>query len=296
MTRILMPVVHFDLLSGSSLHVYELGRVLAARGHEVTVAAPTIGGEITRRAQRHGIRVTELDVETTETFDIVHTHQHDPGVHVMERFPRVPVVSTIHSPLPPDRPIRSDRVRAFVCVRPEIRQKIVTWDRVADTAATVVFNGIDFRRFTPAVPHTPKADDAPGSVLFVGTITHRRRPVLKDLVAYTAGESRTLEVVGIGPDDWLAAAPSHVTWNRREVWNIEDHIRAAHEVASIALSRTAIEAWACGKPARIYDVDHTPTGRICHVDVHPPPPPAISNLFDVEYMASEIERVYEAAM
>jgi glycosyltransferase involved in cell wall biosynthesis len=290
--KVLMPVVHFDLLSGSSMHVYELARVLTDRGHEVTVAAPTIGGEITRRAQRHGVRVSDLDVDSSERFDIIHTHQHDPGEHEMERFPRVPVVSTVHSPGTPDRPIQSDRVRTFVCVRPEIQRKLVTWDRIVQTATTVVFNGIDRDRFKPA---PTIADGERRQVLFVGTVTERRRRTLQDLVALTGEAGCDLHVVGIGPDDWLAAAGSHVTWTRREVWSIEDHIHAADEIASVTCSRTAIEAWACGKPARIYQLDDGRAGRICDVDRYAPPPASVMALFDIEYMTSEIERVYEAA-
>ena len=71
---------------------------------------------------------------------------------------------------------------------------------------------------------------------------------------------------------------------------------AADEVATINLSRTAIEEWACGKPARIYELDETPAGRIRHVGRYPPPPPSVMDLFDIEHMTSEIERIYEAAL
>ena len=109
-----MPVVHFDLLSGSSLHVYELARVLTGRGHEVTVTAPDIGGEITERTRRHGVDVVDLDAVTRSTYDIIHAHQHDVGLAVMARVPGVPVVATLHSRAGADRPIASARVRRLV--------------------------------------------------------------------------------------------------------------------------------------------------------------------------------------
>jgi glycosyltransferase involved in cell wall biosynthesis len=288
--RIVMPVIHFDLLTGTSMHVYELARVLVARGHEVTVSAPDIGGELTDRARAQGVRVTDLDLATTERFDLIHTHHHDPGVEVMTRLPRVPVVATIHSLSPPDRPICSPRVRTFVCVRPEIRRGITCRDGVPAATTSVIFNGIDRRRFAPM----PAPDDE-APVLFVGTIFRRRRAVLHDLVTRTEAEGRPLHVVGIGPDDWLCGAPDHVTWTRREVWDVEVHMRAASEVASVAMSRTAIEAWACGRPATIYEIEGTPAGAIRHVGHHPPPPAAVMDLFDIEHMTTELERIYEAA-
>jgi glycosyltransferase involved in cell wall biosynthesis len=291
--RILMPVVHFDLLSGSSIHVYELARILAGRGHDVTVTAPDIGGQITERARRNGVDVVDLEAMTRSTYDLIHAHQHDVGLAAMARVPSVPVVATLHSRAAADRPIASSRVRRYVCVRPEIRSHAVACHRVPEACTTVVFNGIDRTRFRPA----PSAVTAhvPPRVLFIGTVMARRRAAFQDLVARTERDGRDLRVVGIGPDDWLATAPDHVTWARREVWAVEDEIQAAAVVAAIALSRTAIEAWACGKPALVYELDDTAAGRIVSAQEYAPPPPAVMAVFDIEHMATELERVYEAA-
>jgi glycosyltransferase involved in cell wall biosynthesis len=291
--RILMPVVHFDMLSGSSVHVYELARTLVRRGHEVTVTASDIGGEITERARAHGVCVVDLDAVTQSTYDLIHAHQHDVGLTAMARVPDVPVVATLHSRAGADRPIASARVRSYVCVRPEIRTHAVACHRVPEARTTVVFNGIDRTRFQPA-PVAASAHVLP-RVLFIGTVTARRRAALRDLVARTECDGRELRVVGIGPDDWLATAPAHVTWSRHELWAVEDEIRAADVVAAITFSRTAIEAWACGRPALVYELEDTAAGRIVSAHEYAPPPPAVMAVFDIEHMTNELERVYEAA-
>jgi glycosyltransferase involved in cell wall biosynthesis len=285
-----MPVIHFDLLSGSSLHVYDLARVLVARGHEVTVTAPDVGGDITVRARRHGVRVDPIDARLSPSFDLIHTHQHDVGMAVIARTPGVPVVSTLHSKAAADRPIRSARVRTYVCVRPEVREHAVACHRVPSAMTTVIFNGIDRTRFTPS----PREPGEP-TVLFVGTVAPRRRRVLEDLVARTAHDGHRLRVVGIGPDEWLVSAPDHVSWDRHEVWSVEDTIRAADVVAAVSLSRTVIEAWSCGRPAIVYELEDPPAIGIVSVHRHEPPPAALMALFDVEHMVDQLERVYEAA-
>jgi glycosyltransferase involved in cell wall biosynthesis len=289
--RIVHTVTHYDLLTGSGMYVYELSRVLAGRGHHVSVVAANVGGELTARTRTAQVSVHPLDDLPKCEPDIVHAHQAAPAEVALLQWPSSRVVVTVHSPWPADAPIRSERVQTYICVRPDIRSKVVGADGIARERTTVVLNGVDRSRFRP---RPAEATSERPAVLFAGTWSDARRDPALELIGRSRRDLFDVVFLGIGPCGYLDDLPPNVRWERREVWNIEDFVARCDQTAGTSFGRTTIEGWLCGKPAWVYDTGMF--GRIRSVSLHAPPPPAVLDLFDIEYMTDAIERVYAEAL
>ena len=283
--RIVHALARFDVLAGTQLHVFELARVLTKRGHDVTIATGVAGGVIAERARAAGADVTTL-TQSVAAPDVLHVHDSSSALAVLAKHPRVPAVASVHSPWPADAPLVVDRIRAYVCVRPEIRDKVVRWDFVPRERTLVLLNPIDFERFRP---EPPPVRERP-LVLVVGTFADTRRPLVHDLVERAEREQFDLRLVGAGPGAYANGFPATVQRVSEEIWNVEDEVLAADEVAGNFVGRYALEGWACGRTARVYTL--TPSGDIASVERHPPPPAALRSLFDAEHVADELERLY----
>jgi glycosyltransferase involved in cell wall biosynthesis len=289
--RIVHAVTHYDLLTGSGLYVYELARVLSGRGHQVTVVAENVGGELTARTRACGVTVRRLSEAPPGLIDVLHLHQAEPGIACLERWPRAAAVATIHSSWPADAPVISDRIRTYACVRPEIRPRVVIAG-VPRERTTVVLNGIDRTRFRLR-PDAGRVRARP-LVLFAATMSPARRGAVTDLLQRSAREGFDVVLLGLGNGDYLGELPPNARWERREVWHIENYVAECDQVAGTDVGRTAIEGWMCGKPAWVYDIV-PPSGRIRSCALHPPPPSTLLELCDIEYMTDVFERIYAEA-
>lgn len=296
--HVLFTVVHFDLLTGSALYVYELARTLANRGHDVTVASPFIGGELTSRARAAGVRVVDLNFESAPTPDVVHLNQPQPGRAALSRYPHSPAVATIHSPWAADRPLVSDRIVRYLCVRPELRRLVIRRDGLEPRKVTVVGNGIDFRRFHrelgPSQVAAPSGERRRPVVLFAGTVTDSREAAARALIRRSYEEDFDVLFVGVGPGGYLDDLPANVHWDRRQVWNMEDVVRSCDEVAGVFVGRTILEGWACGKPGRVYFTSET--GAVLGSSRLEAPPPGVMAGYNIERVTTQVEAVYADAL
>lgn len=288
--RIVHAVGIYDLLTGSGIHVYELSRVLARRGHEVSVVGGYVGGELTHRTRAAQVAVHSLDDLPDAEPDLVHVHQPSPGEVALRRWPSAAVVVTVHSPWPGDAPIDSDRIHTYICVRPDVRAKVLRADGIAPERTTVVLNGVDRSRFRPRPEES--ANDRP-VVLFAGTWSEARRAPALDLLRRSSRDGFDVLFLGIGPGDYLEDLPPNARWERREAWNVEDYLARCDQTAGTSFGRTTIEGWLCDKPGWVYDIGEGAVVR--SVSLHPPPPAALLDLFDIEYMTDAVERVYAEA-
>ncbi|MGH9124774.1 MAG: glycosyltransferase family 4 protein [Acidimicrobiales bacterium] len=296
--QVLFAVVHFDLLTGSALYVYELSRNLVNRGHGVTVASPFIGGELTSRARAAGVRVVDLDFESAPAPDVLHLNQPEPGLAALSRYPDSPAVATIHSPWSADRPLVSDRIARYLCVRPELRRLVIRRDGLDASKVAVVGNGIDFRRFHRELPPPELAAPSGGHrrpvVLFAGTVTDSREAAARALIRRSHEEDFDVLFVGVGPGGYLEDLPANVRWDRRQVWNMEDVVRSCDEVAGVFVGRTILEGWACGKPGRVYFTSEA--GEVLGSSRLEAPPPGVMAGYDIERVTTQMEAVYVDAL
>lgn len=287
--NILLALSNFKYLTGSELYTYELARCLVKRGHQVTIMANDIGGTIGEMGKIAGVQYREYfdQQQDLTNFDCIHTAQPSPTVYCLYYYPETPIITTIHSSLSYERPILDSRIRRFICVRPEVKEKIITEDGISVDRAVVVYNGVDRSRFKPLF-------DAPASktLLFVGTYDHLRAKVIEDLIYRTESEGMQLHLVGDGMENRFDSFP-HVKTSP-SIWNVETYTQACELTASIYLGRTTIEGYLCNKPGLIYDVDAN--GKIKGVDMTEVPAEETLKMFDAEYMTDKILDIYTEAI
>lgn len=291
--RVLISVISFRYLTGAELYVYELARSLAARRHDVTVVGQA-GGLIAEKARACGVTVHDFaDMPRGLSFDVLHVQELAPAQWAMARHPHTPVIATVHSQWPCETPLVDPRVHRYVCIRPEVREKVIAQDGIPREKTAVVYNGVDFARFS--VPDASAPARQRESVLFAGTVDPLRREAALHLIERSRAEDFDVTFIGTRHSSHLdGPLPANVRWLQGDIWHIERHVRACTATAGIVLGRTTIEGWACGKPGWIYDIDLA--GRIQDVTLHPPPHKDILAQFDADYMAGEMETLYADAI
>lgn len=283
--NILIPIFDFSTLSGQPMFAYELARCLVKRGHDVTITASTVGGLMAQQATAAGIRAAVLPEAQRDRPDIIHASGMGPTQWALNQFNGTPVIVTIHSQWHYEAPLIDTRVRHYACVRPQIRQKIVQQDGIPLQKTSVVYNGIDLRRFTPS---EDKFD--PPTVLFVGTVDYLREKAGWDVINQTEEFGWNALFVGRKLSGWLENVPPHVTHMDQDVWEIENLTKRCERTAGILLGRTLLEGWACDVTGWVYEIDLY--GQITEKGQYTPPPPELMAQFDIEYMTDCYEAIY----
>jgi hypothetical protein len=289
--RILLTLINFRHLTGSEMYVYELSRSLVARGHDVTVVA-NAGGLITEKARAAGVTVYDVsEVPAGLEFDVTHVQQFGPARWALASFPDTPVIATVHSQFVEEKPVVDPRVHKYVCIRPEIREKVVRVDGIPLEKTAVIFNGLDRTRFgRDGVVEPPRP-----LVLFVGTVDPLRRQAALHLIERSQREDFDVLFVGARHSDHLdGPLPPNVQWVQGETWEMEQYVKACTATAGVVLGRTTLEGWVCGKPGWIYEVEQD--GSIRSVDFYPPPHKDLLAQFDTEFMTDQLEVLYAEAI
>ena len=291
--KVLIPVISFHHLTGSELYVYELARELIRRGHGVTVAAMAVSGAMEEPAKAAGIRAFPmLDFPAGERFDVIHANEPIPTRWALGRWPGTPTLCSVHSQYPCEEPVLDGRIRHYICVRPEVQEKITRGDGIPVEKTSVIYNPIDFARFHNGVAPEPHGGKR---VLFCGTIDPLRKRTIEDLIRRAWVEGFSLRLVGLkacGYDGYIdRELPANVSWHD-QTWHIEEHVRWCDETAGILLGRTTIEGWACGKPGWIYDIDLA--GVVRSRTLHQVP--ADMERFEVGHVTDQIEALYRRCL
>ena len=280
--KILIACLNFNDYTGSELYVYELARGLAKEGHDVHICS-TIGGDIARRIKSHGVTLWDIknppgfvlgdgkkqfttpDGKTIKTkenqlypvsdpkFDILHLN-HNPVTKALLNIYRGVnnIVCTIHSEvIELEHPVKDDRIKQYICIRPEIKDFIETNFDIDPDKTKVIYNAFDENRFKKyPLPNKKR-------VLFVGTIDYLRKLTIEDLISVTKEENKELWILGKKRENYLDnILEPHVKY-LDPTWNVEDYIKQCDETAGILLGRTTIEGWLSNRPGWIYDVDES---------------------------------------
>ena len=283
--KILLTLESFKNLTGSELYVYELARELLLCGHNVTIAAPKIGGEIVDRTVALGAAVTQVNDKGTyiwPRFDVVHTAQPAPTRWALKHFPNTPIICTVHSPLHLEAPVLDPRIKHYICVRPEVQAKLIVVDEIAPAKTSVIYNPINFERFVDiSWPATKR-------MLFCGTIDNIRKATIQHLLAM--GGIHRLLLVGEKThtyDGYIDVLPAWAEWYP-STWNIEQYIAQCTETASVFMGRTTIEGWLANRPCWVSEIDET--GNIQSFSLHEKP--SWISLFDSSVVAAQVLGVY----
>lgn len=279
--NVLISCLSFKTFTGSEVYVYELARSLQKQNCYVTIISQ-IGGPITDLAKRNGIRVLPFEkapgfkqgdgvwlVQDGPTgkpvpstpgvlykiaepdFDIIHV-QHTPVTkRILDMYPLIPKISTIHSEvIELENPYPHESIKRYIAIRPEIKNYICEKFDIKENTVEVIYNPVDNDKFK-----TTKAVEG-NYVLFVGTIDYLREQTIKDLVEYSKSIGKELWLVGDNKSNYLDSLliNNHVK-HFKSSWTIEKYIHNCYETAGIQLGRTTIESWMCGKKSWIYTVD-----------------------------------------
>jgi len=287
--KILISLVSFKHLTGAELYVYELSKSLTEQGHEVLITAPEVGGEVAERARKAGALIYPFnECPSSWNPDVLHVNEYMPSVFAVTLYPDTPVVATVHSQFNVEKPFITDRVYKYICIRPEIEQKLLSDTTITADRTTVIYNGVDFNRFRPATESNKYAEK---HVLFVGTIDPLRKKAILDLISDGERNNYKVTIVGKKHDTYLDNPPKHVTVYP-PVWNVEKYFKGVTETAGILLGRTTIEGWAANLPGWIYDIDLE--GNIKSKKLFPPPKDLAK--FDLKNVSAQILGLYKEAV
>ena len=310
--KVLLSCLFFKTFTGSEMYVYELAKGLKKLNCDVTILSD-INGPLSSIAKTQGIKVlpfheapgyklgdgkwginTPQGIQSSQPnimykiseveYDIIHT-QHTPVTNQMcQMYPNIDKISTIHSEvIELENPVIDEKIKKYICIRPEIQDHIVSKFEIDKTKTEVVYNPIDNNRF-----NTKNVKDD-GYVLFVGTIDYLRENTIKDLVEYTKEIGKELWLVGENKSNYLEdlLKSSHVKYYNATN-KVETFVKNCSETAGILLGRTTIEGWLCGKPGWIYNVDES--GYILNKEKHEVPEDI--NKFNSLEVAKKIKEEY----
>jgi hypothetical protein len=291
--KVLISCLFFKTFTGSELYVYELAKNLIKLNCDVTVLSD-IGGPLTEMAKKDGIKVlphnqppgykigdgkwgfnTPQGFQATQenmlykisevNFDIIHI-QHKPiAERIVQLYPNIPKVYTIHSEvIELENPIKHESIKKYIAIRPEIKDYIVNNFEINTDDVEIIYNPVDETKFKS---NETKVEN---SLLFVGTIDYLREKTIKDLIEYTKDNNMEFWLLGENKSNYLneILENSHVKYIP-PTWNVEKYITKCKETAGIQLGRTTIEGWMCGKDGWIYNVDSS--GNILNKQIHKSP-------------------------
>jgi glycosyltransferase involved in cell wall biosynthesis len=281
--KILIGCISFKNLTGSELYVFELAKQLVKQGCDVSVCS-NIGSPLADLAKPLGIKLYSLEepagfklgdgewvIESPDGnyvselntlykikdvgFDILHLNHAPITEYLMELYPEIPTICSIHSEvIALEEPVISKQIKKYIAIRPEIKDYIVNKFGVDADAVSVIYNPIDADKFKPIAPTRIGEKKR---ILFVGTIDYIRQKTIEDLIKVTRKEKQELWIVGKKHDTYLdniSKKEPHVTYFEDAV-DVEKYIYQCDETAGILLGRSTIEGWMCGKKGWIYDVD-----------------------------------------
>lgn len=277
--KVLVSGLFFKNHTGSEMYIYELTKELKKLNCDITVVSD-IDGPISKKAQSLGIKTLPFkefpgyklgdgiwNVDTPQgvqqsqpnvmykvgnvNFDIIHV-QHKPITEkIIELYPDIPKISTIHSEvIDLENPVIHDSILEYIAIRPEISEKLINVDKINPDKVKIIYNPIDTNRFNR------KNIKDNGYILFVGTVDYLREKSIKDIIEYSKEQNKEVWIVGNNHSNYLDDILSNPNVKYfPSTDRVEDFVKNCSETAGILLGRTTIEGWMCGKPGWIYNVN-----------------------------------------
>lgn len=275
--KILMLTDSMDV-GGAETHIYTLALALRDRGHSVTVCSS--GGALCRELLRAGISHMTLPLSTPASlpycyaalslsisrggFDIIHSHARLPSLlaSLLSRRYSVRHVATAHArfSLTPLRRRLSRWGDRTVAVSQDLKQYLIESYGLSPENITVIPNGIDTRRFSPAVRPVS------GNTLRIGTLSRLDRDcssaalLLCSIAPRLVSSPGVAEIVIGGGGDMLPTVKNlALEVNRRLGFKCVRVVGRVDDTPSfmrqcdvfVGVSRAAIEAALCGVPVII---------------------------------------------
>ncbi len=292
---ILFTIWDYSELGGSQLHVYELTKELTKLGHDCTIAAMAIGGEIKDKSIAQGVKVVQLDslkYFDQNYFDLVHCHQNKTVDYIVDKTPfwMKPVIQTCHSEvLDIEYPCDSIWVDHYIAVRDKIKKMAIDDFGIPGSMVSAIYNPVDPERF-----NTENAYDD-NFVLFAGSIDYLRKEALLETCRLAKLERRYVLVYGRNDYPELVKEVDNVAFMDNR-FDIEQATKRCSWAAGIIDGRTGVEAIMCGKKYIDFIVDKN--GNIKGSFLNPQNLPdyiinSISQRFHSGTVAKQTEQLYK---
>jgi Glycosyltransferase Family 4 len=154
--RVLLANVTLAGRTGTEIVTRDLASGLLARGHQVSVFAPTLGA-LAEEITNSGVRVISSLSDLHESPDIVHGHHFLETVEALARFPQSRGVFVCHDRTAAHSvPPRTQRVHRYVAVDENCAERLRDDWQVPPSQIRMILNAVDTRRFLPRSPLPPR--------------------------------------------------------------------------------------------------------------------------------------------
>ena len=247
--KILLETSSMAFLSGAPMYYYTLAKELI-KSHEVIIASNWTtngyyddeGYKLRKYLEEAGVRCISFG-ENRDTFDIgimSHTNYDIDKCKVS--------IAVIHSEYECERPIRDERFKAYVCIRPSILDHIVANYGIDEDICHVIYNGVDRERFNPS--KKIKKTDGIYRYVIPCTIDALRQDFLNYIISMSCSD---IEVNIVGLQCGAQLNEGRNVKIHKQTFDIENVMAKADCVAGILLGRVNLEAMSMGICSEIYN-------------------------------------------
>ncbi len=285
--NILMSLMQLDI-GGAETHVVELAKELKRRGHKIVITSN--GGAYVEELEKNGIKHCLVPLQnkkpqnvakafsllkkiiTDEKIDVVHSHARIPSFILgrIKRKMHFPFVTTAHGTFSTKYGLKyiTDWGDKTLAVSDDIKKYLMDNYGIKEEDITITVNGIDDKKFSPDVEKTDAMrefalEDTDNAVVYVSRLdascdhiaymliesVKRLSSIVENLKCIIVGDGDDFENVKKLADEVNEAIGKNaiiMTGARTDVNKVISPAKLF-----VGVSRAALEAMSCGKPAII---------------------------------------------
>jgi len=234
-------------ISGSPMYNYTLALELQRLGHSVSMysmwAPNKLRDDLVKR------KIMTYYSTPTGHFDLVFISQPD-FKHVLEDITAKKIINIVHSEYDCETPIISPKIDHYVAIRQAIKDHLIQDHGIPGDMISVIYNGIDFKRFSPSRRKENKENYI--KVVIPCTLDALRT---KFIDHYIRKANERFRVFLYGKDYGISFYKNEFVTIKPEMFFIEQAMADADLVAGILLGRVNLEARAMGIVSLIHNPD-----------------------------------------
>lgn len=235
-------------ISGSPMYNYTLALELQRQGHSVAVfsmwAENKLKDDLVKR------KIMTYHTAPSGHFDLVFISQPD-FKDALDYISAEKIINIVHSEYDCETPIISRRIYHYVAIRQAIKDHLINDHKIPEDKISVIYNGIDFKRFNPERRKSNNNDYI--KVVIPCTLDALRT---KFIEYYTRKASDKFRVFLYGKDYGIEFYKNEFVSVNPEMFYIEQAMADADIVAGILLGRVNLEARAMGIVSLIHDPEN----------------------------------------
>lgn len=246
--KILIVCHTMTSISGSPMYNYTLALELNRLGHSVSVFSMWADNKLKDDLIER--KIMPYHSRPAGHFDLVLISQPD-FKDIVYEISADKIINIVHSEYDCETPIINERISHYVAIRQSIKDHLINDHKIPDNKISVIYNGIDFKRFNQD-KRKPNNNDYI-KVVIPATLDALRT---KFIEYYTKKANDKFRVFLYGRDYGISFYKNEFVSINPEMFNIEDAIADADIVAGILLGRVNLEARAMGIVSAIHDPEN----------------------------------------